>query len=60
MKIRPAALSAALLSLLASGCATITPNTYKGTANGYNVAMQEATEEQLLLNIVRLRYRDAP
>ncbi|MBC2604021.1 hypothetical protein [Puniceicoccus vermicola] len=50
----------AILTLLLSGCATISPSTYRGTANGYNVAMQKVGEEQLLLNIVRLRYRDAP
>jgi len=43
-----------------SGCATISSDTYRGTANGYNVGMQKVGEEQLLLNIVRLRYRDAP
>jgi len=48
------------LSTLFSGCATISPKTYQGTANGYNVAMQKVGEEQLLLNIVRLRYRDTP
>lgn len=48
------------LLLLLGGCATISPETYRGTANGYNIAMQKVGEEQLLLNIVRLRYRDAP
>lgn len=43
-----------------SGCATIPRDTYRGTASGYNQAMQEVLQEQLLLNIVRLRYRDTP
>ncbi|WFB35041.1 hypothetical protein P3T73_12810 [Kiritimatiellota bacterium B12222] len=50
----------ALLTLLLGGCASIPQEAYRGTANGYNVAMQKVGEEQLLLNIVRLRYRDAP
>lgn len=60
--LRSKALLAAssLLLLLMGGCATISPDTYRGTANGYNIAMQEVGDEQLLLNIVRLRYRDAP
>jgi len=48
------------LALFFCGCATIPTDTYRGTANGYNVAMQKVGEEQLLLNIVRLRYRDTP
>lgn len=59
-KTIPATASLGLACLLAGGCATITPGTFKGTANAYNVAMQESAEEQLLLNIVRLRYRDTP
>lgn len=50
----------AVLAFLTAGCITIPPDTYRGSANGYNVAMQETAEEQLLLNIVRLRYRDTP
>ena len=60
MKPRFRSISLCLLLLGVGGCATIPPETYKGTANGYNIAMQETAEEQLLLNIVRLRYRDAP
>jgi len=48
------------LLLLVSGCATISKSTFYGTANGYNHAMQQFTDEQLLLNIVRLRYTDTP
>ncbi len=60
MKIHTALSGSALCAVFLTGCATISPDTYKGTAIGYNTAMQETGEEQLLLNIVRLRYRDTP
>lgn len=63
MKLSPFILPLSIIGflvLLLGGCANISPEIYQGTANGYNVAMQKVSEEQLLLNIVRLRYRDAP
>jgi len=51
---------ATFIAIFLSGCATIPRDTYRGTASGYNQAMQEVLQEQLLLNIVRLRYRDTP
>ena len=39
---------------------TMSPSTYQGSANGYNIALQKTADEQLLLNLVRLKYRDTP
>lgn len=47
-------------TMLLSGCFTVSHTTFQGTANGYNIALQRTNDEQLLLNIVRLRYRDTP
>jgi hypothetical protein len=45
--------------LLAPGC-TFGPEALTVTQSRYNDAIQYTTNEQLLLNLVRLRYRDAP
>jgi len=57
--------SAALIALLAaslglSGCASIGPQSLDDTRLHYNEVIKRTTEEQLLLNIVRLRYTDTP
>jgi hypothetical protein len=43
-----------------SGCASFGPNALQNTRLQYNEAVKVTTEEQLLLNIVRLRYGDTP
>ena len=43
-----------------SGCASLGPNALQQTRLQYNEAVKVTTEEQLLLNIVRLRYTDTP
>ncbi|MBC2601174.1 hypothetical protein [Puniceicoccus vermicola] len=50
----------ALCAAALSGCMTMPPSTYQGSANGYNTALQKTADEQLLLNLVRLKYRDTP
>ena len=53
----------ALLTLLASfaaACHVTGPRSIKTGRDNYNVAIQQTNNEQLLLNLVRLRYRDTP
>jgi hypothetical protein len=52
--------SIVLISLLVIGCASIGPDSIKKTRGNYNIAVQQTGNEQLLLNIVRLKYRDTP
>jgi hypothetical protein len=51
-------LSAAFLS--ASGCSHLGPNTVVRDRLTYNEAIATSSQQQALLNIVRLRYLDAP
>ncbi len=44
------------VSLLAGGCSTTGPAAIRGDRFNYNQAGAQSTKEQLLLNIVRLRY----
>lgn len=41
-----------------SGCVTLGPGAIQGSRTQYNLALLETDDEQLLLNLVRLRYRD--
>lgn len=52
--------SAALVACAISGCATFGPNALQQTRLQYNEVVKATTEEQLLLNIIRLRYTDTP
>jgi len=47
------------LTLLACGC-SLGPQALKVSHGQYNEAIRMTRDEQLLLNLVRLRYRDAP
>lgn len=47
-------------TVLLSACATFGPGTVPGSYTGYSKAIQAARTEGGLLNIVRLRYQDAP
>jgi hypothetical protein len=51
-----------LVALLAAGCAgpSIGPGTIQANRHDYNEAISRSWDEQLLLNLVRLRYRDSP
>ncbi len=42
------------------GCRATGPRTVKTGRGSYNVAIQQTNSEQLLLNLVRLKYRDTP
>jgi hypothetical protein len=48
------------LSVLALGCGGIGPSGISGGRHAYNAAIQTTSNEEMLLNIVRLRYRDTP
>lgn len=48
-----------LMTVLTSGC-TIGPRAIRVSHSEYNRAVQQTSNEQLLLNLVRLRYRDTP
>ncbi len=51
--------SAVMLCVSASAC-VFGPTALKMSRASYNEAIQQTTNEQLLLNLVRLRYRDVP
>ena len=53
--------AAPLLCVLLASCATrLGPRTVPGARFNYNEAIARSLNEQLLLNLVRLRYRDTP
>jgi len=51
---------ALVLSLLAGGCSVIGPRSLKQSRLQYNEVVKSSSEEEMLLNIVRLRYVDTP
>ncbi|HEX2254755.1 MAG TPA: hypothetical protein VHQ65_15925 [Thermoanaerobaculia bacterium] len=58
---RPAArLLVAVVLLLAAGCNAVGPRAVRTGRAAYNEAVVRTWNEQLLLNLVRLRYRDTP
>ncbi|MFQ5444583.1 MAG: hypothetical protein ACE5EK_08195, partial [Nitrospinales bacterium] len=46
--------------LLQAGCGKLGPSSIKVERNNYNIAIQRSNDEQLLVNLVRLKYRDMP
>ncbi|MCH8208641.1 MAG: hypothetical protein IIA62_06280 [Nitrospinae bacterium] len=42
------------------GCSGMGPVVLEQSRNNYNIAIQKTNDEQLLLNLVRLKYRDTP
>ena len=50
----------ALLVLALGGCTQLGPSLVKAGRNDYNVAVQQTNDEQVLLNVVRMRYSDNP
>lgn len=55
-----AILSTIVVSVLIAGCSTFGPSALQESRLRYNEVVKTTTEEQLLLNIVRLRYTDTP
>ena len=47
-------------AISAGGCAKLGPATIKSQRVNYNLAVQKTNDEQLLLNLARLKYRDTP
>jgi hypothetical protein len=43
-----------------SACSGLGPATLKGNRYNYNTTIQRSNDQQLLLNLVRLKYRDTP
>ena len=60
LRPRPCRLLAAALAatLLTSGCMHFGPESLRATRIDYNQAIQQTNDQELLLNLVRLRYRD--
>ena len=54
------ALEITLALLLCAGCSAFGPSMLETSRLQYNEVVKKTTEEQLLLNIVRLRYTDTP
>jgi hypothetical protein len=52
--------AALVLSLLTGGCSVIGPRSLKQSRLQYNEVVKASSEEEMLLNIVRLRYVDTP
>jgi hypothetical protein len=48
------------MSVLLAGCGSFGPTSLQQSRLEYNEAIKTTTEEQMLLNIVRLRYTDTP
>jgi len=46
--------------MILSSCSHLGPNAVQRSRTDYNVAIEQTNSEQLLLNLVRLRYRDIP
>ena len=49
-----------LVAMAAVGCRTLGPNVIQSSQLDYNQALASGVHQELLLNIVRLRYREAP
>lgn len=58
--LQNAATTFLIFLLLTSGCAKLGPTTLKSERSNYNLAVQKTNDEQLLLNLARLKYRDTP
>ena len=58
MSIR--SLAAALALLLLAGCASIGPSTVQRDRVGYVAAISDSWKQQMLLNLLKVRYGDAP
>lgn len=48
------------LAICLSSCTALGPNAVRTSRTDYNVALRQTEDEQLLLNLVRLKYRDRP
>jgi len=49
-----------IVAFLLNGCSGLGPSTLKNNRYSYNTTLQRSNDQQLLLNLVRLKYRDTP
>ena len=56
----PVLAAALTAALLLGGCAYIGPRALEQNRKPYNIAIQSTNDEQMLLNLARLKYRDTP
>ncbi|MCG8325741.1 MAG: hypothetical protein MI673_09500 [Thiotrichales bacterium] len=49
-----------IAGLLLASCARLDPDIIQAGSSDYNVAMQSSRDEQMLLNLIRLKYHDTP
>ncbi len=49
-----------ILCVALAGCMSAGPKLVSGSRTNYNVVLRQADDQQMLLNLVRLRYRDQP
>ncbi len=47
-----------LICALLAGCVSVGPQLVNGSRTDYNVVLRQADDQQMLLNLVRMRYRD--
>lgn len=47
-----------VLTLALAGCSTVGPRAISSSRPAYNIAVQQTNDQELLLNLVRIRYRD--
>lgn len=57
---RPRRIALLLLSALLAACANLGPRSLEAGRTDYNRVLHDTADEQLLSNLVRLRYRDRP
>lgn len=60
MQLRILALTLGVFLTVFNGCSQLGPGRIELGRGHYNVAVQQTDNEQMLLNLVRLRYRDTP
>jgi hypothetical protein len=53
-------LSLLIICALLASCMSAGPTLVSGSRTDYNVVLRQADDQQMLLNLVRLRYRDQP
>ena len=58
--MRPARILGALLLLAVAGCASVSPQNIQTDRMDYGQVVAESWKRQTLLNVVRMRYADAP
>lgn len=60
LKLLPKFAVLAVTLLLLTSCAQLGPDLVKAGRNDYNIALQQTEDEEVILNLVRVRYGDRP